>query len=165
MGRISSGFRAQISLVIALLVPVYAIAWLLVSKLQALAAPLSSWMATSVLILALVTASAHFVFGFTWARWVVGLLSLVFAGVQLLLFVRTAPGAGASSLQLVLLAVAGIVTVNAVWLLGSGTANAYFEACRASITPPQRGALRALRWSLVCLVLVAVATDLQWLFD
>jgi hypothetical protein len=159
----SAGFRAKTSLVIALLVPVCAIVWLLVSKLQALAAPVSSWMATAVLILALVTASAHSVLGFTWARWVVGLLSLVFAGSQLMLLfqVWSGPIAAVSMLQLALLAVAGIVAANAVWLLGSGTAKAFFEARRATNTPRWERILRVLRWSLVCAVLVGVAIDLQ----
>lgn len=167
MALSSAGFRAQTGLVIALLTPAYAIVWLLVSKLQELAAPVGSWMATSVLILALVTASAHFVLGFMWARWVVGLLSLVFAGSQLTPLFQVWSGsiAGVSMLQLVLLAVAVIVVVNAVWLLGSATAKGFFEARRATMTPRGNKILRVLRWSLVCVLLVGVAIDLQRLLE
>jgi hypothetical protein len=163
MIRGASSDRTFVSIVVALLVPAYLILWSLFVILQAPETTAGSWIVSAGLILGMVTIGAHFVSGYTWAKWAVALLSLIFAGAQFFLFYRMSSGllANASLGELLLLGGCGVLAVNAVWLLGSSTASAFLETRRASVTGDRMRLLSLLRWALLGVLLIGVALDLR----
>ena len=163
MGIDSLKLRANVSLLLALLVPAY---FGVLPLLSAIRSPAESWIVPIVLFVSFLTVCAHFVCGFRWAVWVAALCSLVFAVFQIYFvgghLVANASSGTANQVLVVLLSV--LVAVNASLIMGSKTLRALHESRRAGLSAQQIKMLRVLRWSLVVVVAIAVAMDIARMF-
>ncbi len=158
----SSTLKNAASLVIALLVPVWWVLFILNAAVRSSTAWSPDWYLALVVPLVVVTVGGYFVSGFRWARWVIAAISLIFAASQFYLVARSGSLGSvlANSSLLLLLLLSAVAGVNAVWLLGSYDAKAFYQERLAGITARRVKVLQFLRWSLLLVVVVGVVADL-----